>query len=68
MMSEDTTASEELDAVLGQIEKTFTAEQLSAMESLDYSNSMQIMAQLGLRNGLDTVDGNRGTAGDYPGR
>ncbi len=72
MMSEDTTASEELDAVLGQIEKTFTAEQLSAMESLDYSNSMQIMAQLGLRNGLDTVDGESGerpeiTQGGNPG-
>lgn len=60
MMSEDTTASEELDAILSQIEKAFTKEQLSAMESLDYSNSMQIMAQMGLRNGFGAVNGESG--------
>lgn len=49
MASEDTTASEELDAIIQQVKKTFTDEQLAAMETFDYNNWMQIMADLGLQ-------------------
>lgn len=51
MSTEDTTASQELEAILNQIEDLFTAEQSAAMEELDYSDPIQMMAQLGIEPG-----------------
>jgi hypothetical protein len=70
MSTEDTTASEELEAILNQIEGLFTAEQLAAMEELDYSDPTQMMEQLGLELG-DSEDGEftlpEGFTGDFSG-
>lgn len=50
MVEEDTTASEELDAILRQIKAAFTDVQIAMMETFDYSNQEELMAKLGMES------------------
>lgn len=47
MFSEDTTATEELSAIIKQIKSIFTEEQLTIMADFDYSNPMATLSELG---------------------
>jgi PBP1b-binding outer membrane lipoprotein LpoB len=57
MVTEDTTASEELDAIINQIRSAFTEAQLTEMASFEYGNAMEMMNQLGLEPSATTEDG-----------
>ncbi len=73
MVSEDTTASEELDAIINQIQKVFTEDQLTEMSSFEYTNSMEMMKQLGVETSATNDDGTEISVpdnldeGTYPG-
>lgn len=64
MVSEDTTASEELDAIINQITKAFTEEQLAQMASFEYGNSMEMMTQMGINPNATSEDGTEVTVPD----
>jgi len=57
MASEDTTASEELDAIINQIKGIFTETQMNEMATFEYGNAMEMMTQLGFEPGTTTEDG-----------
>ena len=56
MASEDTTASEELDAIVQQILSAFTEEQLAALDEMDLSNPMTLMSDFGAGNFSATTE------------
>lgn len=64
MVSEDTTASEELAAIISQIEKLFTEDQLAQMATFEYGNSMEMMSQLGINPNETGEDGTEFTVPD----
>lgn len=57
MASEDTTAPEELNAIIQQISRLFAEEQLSAIAEMDFSNPMEMMADLDLGSLPGTMEG-----------
>lgn len=65
MMAEDTTASEELDAIVKQIQKLLSAEQLAEIAAVQYDNPMEIMEELGIEpSDMTTIES--GSIDDLP--
>lgn len=48
MVGEDTTASQELDAVIKQIQRVFSAEQLAEIASIEYDDPFEMMDAMGI--------------------
>jgi hypothetical protein len=60
MIGADTTASEELDAVIKQIQKVLTEEQLAEIASVEFNDPIEMMDSLGIEpsqmSGMQSVD------------
>lgn len=65
MLAEDTTASEELAAIVKQIQKLLSDEQLSEIAAVQYDNPMEIMEELGIEpSDMTTIES--GSIDDLP--